>query len=220
MNHLTRLVIGFLLALSSIGASSDHATAAQVVFDNTASPSVTSFGPGCCQVGNEITLGGNAREISELSWQVSSQRMDVVAEFETRIYANNGVGGSPGSLLWSSGPISGIHVSASDTFLDIAVPNISVPPIVTITSIVLNSTPVALGRVRGGSPSVGSVTTAWYETSPDVWQQAPNFGPWGLRVLAVPEPSGVSLAITSGFLLIWLSRPSKRWSWCTHLKAR
>jgi hypothetical protein len=47
---------------------------------------------------------------------------------------------------------------------------------------------------------VGSVITSWVEGSPGVWQQ--QFGPWGLRVLAVPEPSTVSLVVVSACWLI------------------
>lgn len=196
-----------LLALSAILAPSglsaqvfsyqplSDATAPEAVFDDTANPGLLEFGPGAAQVGNEITLGGEARQITDVSWLVYSQNENVLASIETWIYANNGSGGAPGTLLWSSGPLTGIEISPSDTSLDIKVPNIAVPDTITITSIV-DAEPVALGRVFGGSPSVGSVDASWVETYPGVWYQQ-YFPPYGMRVIAVPEPSSVSLMITA-----------------------
>ncbi|MGA7178054.1 MAG: PEP-CTERM sorting domain-containing protein [Thiobacillaceae bacterium] len=204
MKYLTRLSSITLLALSGIGAGTAQAQPIQVVFDNTVNASGSIFGPACCQVGNEITLGGNARRIVQLSWAIDGQNTDIVADIETQIYANDGLGGAPGTLIWDSGLLTGIAVSATDTFLDIAVPEIAVPDIITVTSRFLDSAPVALGRVGGGAPSVGSIDTSWIETSPGVWQQ--QFGPWALRVSAVPEPSTLSLLIVAGGLLIRSSR--------------
>jgi hypothetical protein len=205
MKHRSRFLIILVLAWSSIGADSARATPVQVVFDNSINPSGTVFGPGCCQVGNEIVLGGEARNIIQLSWLIDSQNTDLVAGIETHVYANDGPGGAPGTLLWQSGPLTGINVSATNVFLDVVVPEIAVPDTITVTSIILDSTPVALGRLGGGPPSVGSINTSWIETSPaGVWQE--QFGPWGLRVLAVPEPSTVSLLICAGVLLAGLSR--------------
>jgi hypothetical protein len=186
MKRLPRFLIILIAALGCIAANSAGAAPVEVVFDNTLNPSGAVFGPGCCQVGNEISLGGNARKIVLLSWLVDSQNEDIVAGIETQIYANDGPGGAPGTLLWQSDPLT-FNVSATDTFLDVAVPGIIVPDVITVTSRILDSTPVALGRVNGGSPSVGGVVTSWIETSPGVWHQ--DFGPWGLRVLAIPASS-------------------------------
>ena len=204
MKHLSRFLIVLMLAWSSIGADSARAAPVQIVFDNTVNPFGTIFGPGCCRVGNEITLGGNARKIIQLSWLVDSQNNDVVVGIETQIYVNDGPGGAPGTLLWQSGPLTGINVSATDTFIDVAVPKVVVPDIITVTSRILDSTPVALGRVRGGSPSVGSITTSWFESSSGVWHQ--QFGPLGLRISAVPEPSTILLLVGAGVLLVRFSR--------------
>ena len=190
-----------VIVLNCLIFGTTHAT---VIFDNTINPSGTVFGPGCCQVGDEITLGSNERKIIQLSWLVDSQNTDVVVDIETQIYANDGPGGAPGTLLWQSGPLTGINVAANDTFLDITVPKISVPDIISVTSIILDSTPVALGRIRGGAPSVGSVNASWFESSPGMWNQ--QFGPWGLQVSAVPEPSTFALLISASILLIVFSR--------------
>lgn len=206
MAHLPRfLIILLILTWNGIGINFARATPVPIiVFDNTINPSGTIFGPGCCQVGNEVTLGGTEREIVQVSWLVDSQNNDIVGRIETQIYANDGPGGTPGTLLWDSGPLTGINVSATDTLLDISVPNIIVPDIITVTSRILDAVPVALGRLGGGIPVVGSVNTSWIESSPGTWNQ--QFGPWGLRVMAVPEPPVVLLLISTSVLLIGLLR--------------
>ena len=65
-----------------------------------------------------------------------------------------------------------------------------------------DAVPLALGRVFGGPPSVGSLDASWVETSPGVWGQWT--GPWGMQVVAVPEPSIVCLTSASCLLLVGL----------------
>jgi hypothetical protein len=201
MNRLPFL----LMILLGMSANSARATPAVFVFNNTANPiSGGVFGPSADQVGNQITLGGDARQITGLSWLITSQNTDLSAEIETHIYANDGVGGAPGTLLWSSGLLTGVNVSATDTLLSFAVPNITVPNTITVTSRIYDSTPVALGRVFGGTPSVGNLNASWVETSPGVWSHFS--GPWGMQVVAVPEPSVASLMIPACVLLVGISR--------------
>jgi len=64
------------------------------------------------------------------------------------IYANDGPGGSPGSLLWQSGPLTGLLIPAYSTELTVPVPDITVPDVITVTSQILSSTPIALGRLN------------------------------------------------------------------------
>jgi len=114
----------------------------------------------------------------------------------------------PGTQLWDSGLLSGVTVLATDAFLDIPVPKILVPNVITITSRILSSSPVALGRMDGGTPTVGNVDASWIESSPGVWQQ--EFGPWALRVSAVPEPSTMSLVGIAGVVLLRVARRDSR----------
>jgi hypothetical protein len=189
-----------------------------MVFNDTVNPGLPEFGPGAAQVGNEITLGGDARQITDVSWLVYSQNWNVMASIEMWIYANNGSSGAPGTLLWSSGLLTGIKISPNDTSLDVAVPNIVVPDTITITSIV-DATPVALGRVFGGSASVGGVDASWVQTYPGLWYQQ-SFPPYGMRVVAVPEPSSVSLMIIACAMLAGALRYSSRDSLAKHRPPR
>jgi hypothetical protein len=206
MNHFSRLLRVLLtLAWGIMSANSAHAISSVLVFDNTANPTSGGvFGPSSDQVGNEITLGGTARQITGLSWLVDSQNTQLIGEIETHIYANDGAGGAPGTLLWSSGLLTGIDVSPTETLLNIAVPNITVPDTITVTSRFFDAVPLALGRVFGGPPSVGSLDASWVETSPGVWSQWS--GPWAMQVVAVPEPSIVSVMITTCVLLVGILR--------------
>jgi hypothetical protein len=206
MNHPGRLLTILLaLAWGSTNSNSAHAESGIPVFDNTANPAPGGvFGPSAHQAGNEITLAGGGRQITRVSWLVDTQHTDLLTDIETHIYADDGAGGAPGTLLWSSGLLTGIPVHAADTFLTIAVPNITVPDTITVTSRISNSVPVALGRVYGGPPTEGSLDASWVETSPGVWAQ--QFGPWGMQVVAVPEPSAASLLLTASVLLVGLLR--------------
>lgn len=197
------LGISILLAIT-FGTGTARAAPLRVVFDNATSASGGIFGPGCCQVGNEVTLGGNARRIVQLSWLIDGQGTEITTGIEVRIYANDGPGGAPDTLLWESGLLTGIEVAATDSFLDIAVPEITVPDTITVTSRILDSTPVALGRRDGGPPSVGSINASWVESAPGQWYQ--DFGPWGMRIAAIPETPTLSLLIVAGVLLVCLRR--------------
>jgi hypothetical protein len=202
MNNLSRLVISAILACVSADANFSKASPAQVVFDNTGNPIVQVGGPMCCQVGNEVALTGTARYIVGLSWLVSSQGFDARAAFEAHIYANDGPDSAPGTLLWDSGPVTH-DLLATDMFFDIEVPRVLVPDTITVTTLELPATPVGVNRYFVGPPTEGSYITGWLERSylgPADWVQ--QYGPWGLRVLAVPEPSSLSLVIGAGVLLL------------------
>src|SRR5688500_2487308 len=122
-----------ILVLFSWIAGQPDSAHAEVIFDNLTGASIPTFGPECCRVGNEVTLGETARNISLLKLGVSSQGVDLIAGIEMGIYANDGPSGSPGSVLWQSGPLTGLLVKAEDTFIAVPVPFIGVPDVITIT---------------------------------------------------------------------------------------
>ena len=196
-----------LSLLITAGLSNASASPIEIVFSNVASPGGAVFGPACCQVGNEVTLGGTSRDIVGVSWLIDTQNTNLVTGFETWIYANDGLGGAPGTLLWDSGALIGLPISATDTILNVTVPHILVPDVITVTSLIFDTAPVALGRVIGGPPTVGSVNAVWLEDA-GVWAQQSSAFIFGLSVSAepVPEPSTVWLVLGGVVAFVGLSR--------------
>lgn len=192
----TRFTVVKMVAILSLGwitANPSIGRAGQIVFDNLRGASVPSFGPSCCQTGDEISLSGSARSITLLTLGVYTQGFDLNAGIEMAIYANDGPGTSPGSLLWQSGPLA-VFVPAATTEINFLVPGIIVPDVITVTSLVSSSDPVALGRLLPAPPTTGSLNNVWYEASPGTWASvAPAFAS-AVRVEAVPEsPSNALL---------------------------
>jgi hypothetical protein len=178
---------------------------AGIVFDSLTGATVPSFGPGCCQIGDEITLGGTDRYVSLLRLGVFTQRIDLTVGIEMAIYANNGFGGAPGTLLWQSAALTGLLIPANATEISIEVPNIAVPNVITVTSHVLSSTPAALGRLLPGPPTIGSLDAAWLENSPGVWVLEVSSFEFAVQVEAVPEPP-FSVLIAASLLGVALVR--------------
>ena len=189
-----------LLSVLSFGwfISIPPAAQASLVFDNLTGASGPFFGPGWCQIGAEIILGGTSRVVRMLELGVSTQGNDLTAAIQMAIYANNGSGGSPGTLLWQSGPLTGLFVPSTATAISVNVPDIVAPDVFTVTSVIIGSAPVALGRLSPGPATIGSLSGTWVETSPGVWVTGFAFA---MQVEAVPEPSMILPLAT---ILLWL----------------
>ena len=111
---------------------------------------------------------------------------------------NGGPGGSPGSLLWQSGPLTGLLIDAADTEITVTVPDITVPDVITVTSQILSSGPVSLGRLFPALPTTGSFNQAWIENAPGVW--GPGFAfAVQIEAVPVPEPPTIGLLVTGLF---------------------
>src|ERR1035437_4215508 len=206
MNKITRGLT--VLSFGWLAAGPPSARAG-IVFDDLTGASTPFFGPGCCQIGDEITLSGTARNISLLNLGVSSQGIDIIAGIEMGIYANDGPGGSPGSLLWQSGPLTGLLIPANATEISVQVPDVTVPDVITVTSQILSGTPVALGRLVPALPTTGSFDTAWLESTPGVW--GPGFA-FAVQVEAVPEPASNVLIVTGLLAMALLASIRNLWA--------
>lgn len=180
----------------------------RTVFDNTTQLGSAFFGPSCCQIGDEITLAGHARNIVQLSLMVSTQNSSQTAVVGSSIYSNDGAGGRPKTLLWQSGLLT-VNLAASDAIIDFAVPNVVVPDTITVTSQILSSSPVGLGRYQPGAPAVGTIDGTWIEADwigPGVWV-SPGFD-FAVRVFATeaPEPPSGWLIVTALVIMGWSCR--------------
>lgn len=200
MKKMKRLLI--VLSFGCFIAVSPSARADTKVFDNLAGAGPPFFGPGCCAIGDEITLGGTA-EVSQLKLGVFTQGIDLMVAIGMAIYANDGTGGSPGTLLWQSGALTGLLVPADATEITVQVPRIAVPDVITVTSYIFSSIainpatcgagwtwcPIALGRLSPAPPTVGSSHGAWlYADWLGQWEPIGGEGYYALEVDAVPEP--------------------------------
>lgn len=126
---------------------------------------------------------------------VDSQDSVVAADVEFAIFQNDGPGGAPGTLIWTSG-LTAVEVFSDQFVLDVAVPNVQVPDAITITSWIPEAEQVALGRFHSGAPSIGTFQTAWLESEPGVW--VPGFD-FAVRVFAteISEPSALYLLVAA-----------------------
>jgi len=200
--RITALLLG--LSLLWFAASQAGATPA-VVYDNTSGTLVDSqFNPGGFEFGDQITLGGSNRVVTQFQFAYQLQGGDGNETATVRFYANDGPSGAPGTQLFQSNPISisntgGVFVAGNVMNLDVSVPN-------SFTWSVL------FGNVTGDTvttgifnpPTVGSSDPSFYWIRQNgQWSKAPlGTGPANLyaRITAdnvvVPEPStGLLLAV-------------------------
>src|SRR5208282_1395828 len=81
------------------GSAPAWASEPSIVFDNTQN-SNGGLGFTALPYGAEVTLAGTNRVVNEIDLGVSRQGSPGTADFEVSFYANNGVDGQPGTLLW------------------------------------------------------------------------------------------------------------------------
>lgn len=180
------------------------------VFDNTVLPGANVVGPGCCRVGDEVILAGTFRHVVNISLAVYTQNADWLTSIEMRIYANDGPGGAPGTVLWDSGTATFV-VHAADTFIDFSVPGVLVPDTITVSSWISGQTGV--GRFIPSGTTVGTFAAPWIEANylpGDPWL-ASGF-PFEVRVDAVDEPGTAALTMLAVTLLFGIRRPTVRGS--------
>jgi hypothetical protein len=195
------------------------ATTIETVFDNTAPFGEPYFGGTCCRIGDEITLARAPRQLGEarivqISLAVAPQNIDWLAPIELRIYANDGSGGSPGSVLWDSG-IEIFFVHAEDRFVDFSIPSVVVPDTITVTSW-LPASDAILGRVKPVRTAVGTFDATWIEPDylPGVsWLRAnptrpppPSFAIQVQALQDVDEPGTLGLMLLSAALMARVDR--------------
>ena len=152
----------------------------------------------------EIVLAGSSRTVTSVAWQLSGQHSGVdAADIDFRVYANDGAEGEPGTLLWQR-VVTELVVAPGIELYEFSIPRVSVPDRITVTSRILDSSPIATGRVSSMGTSVGTYVARWVDSSGFVRHSRPLI--YGVRINAVPEPCG---AIVMGIATILLFG----WNW-------
>jgi hypothetical protein len=179
---------------------------AAVIYDNTTTP-IDGLTFSALQQGDEIEAAGEARIVTELLIGVSQQGVAGTADLQARLYANDGPGGEPGSLLWESPLMNDVALTGNVELISFPVPWVAVPNIFTWTIQTSDATPVAVGLPFFNPPTVGSSPDYSWFGSPGSWGRLFPSSPdlpqnYMARVIAVstPEPTSVLGLLSIGAL--------------------
>ncbi len=178
-----------LLLLLAVGAT---ATGQETVY--RVPTHNTGGGAGGYWQGDEITLGGTARQITSVT-----AYMYGVYGWEhllLRLCENDGPGGQPGTVIWDGG--LDFYFAQSTTHYTVAfdVPAVQVPDRFTF---LFSLQPSFEMNTLG--PDIGQWHTRWWFHGGGQWI---NISPPPLRVTiqAIPEPAGLALLVLGGLPLI------------------
>jgi hypothetical protein len=184
------------LVAAALAATALHAgvASADVAFDNTAAGTQGITTTTLPQLGDEVTAApGTARAVTELDLGFTSQGVPLTADLQAFLYANDGPGGAPGTLLWQSAVMSGVAINSTNLLVAFSVPSVVVPDTFTFTAAITNASGV-VGYVPASGATTGTFEQAWVG-SPGAFQTLPaNFEVEG-RVITSPVPEPSSLAL-------------------------
>ena len=164
------------------------------------------------EIGNEVTVSGANWLVTDLSIEIYSQGgifpngNPGYADFQAQLYANNGTGGQPGTLLWQSALEQHVNYPGGLSLLNFSVPDIAVPDTFTWTLLYSNTSPVPPGMPAGTAPAIGTADVCWVRgANSSLWGQVTAAGNLMAQITAVPEPTTCAL-LTIGVLTLGLRR--------------
>ena len=96
-----------------------------LIYDNTGSRFTGTVSSTQLEIGDEVHAAGNAREVTLLEIGVNNRSVPFTAELEARLYANDGLDGEPGTLLWQDTEAAALTLG--NDLIPFAVPNVLVP---------------------------------------------------------------------------------------------
>jgi hypothetical protein len=180
----------------------------------------TGYYAGESWVGNEIRLAAGPRTLVGIEFGYSMQmNASGAVDVAARIYANDGPDGSPLTLLWESGIYSNQPIS-DEGIIRFEIPSVNVPDVLTVMTYVYSTYiphpsipyPYTLrlpASVMASElpPTVGEAVWYWgHREFEHLWGRHDLRYALSVRVLAVPEPNLIQLALfafaslsTSGF---------------------
>jgi hypothetical protein len=169
------------------------------------------------EVGDDVEAAGADRYVTELDIGIFPQGgifpngVPGSADVEARIYANDGPGGQPRTLLWDSGRLYHVSYPGNVNLLVFNVPQVLVPNNFTWTLQFSNAAPYPLGEVYVDSPTVGNSNDyLWVRGAGSPWQQLniPGIDNLMAQVVAVPEPRASTFVALATAALWWHRRTS------------
>jgi hypothetical protein len=189
--------IRLILAAVVAAVSFQPTASAGVIFDNSTTGNQGITTTSASQLGDEVTAAGTLRTVTALDIGFTSQGVAATADLQAFIYANDGSGGAPGTLLWSSAVMTGVSLDSFNTLIEFSVPSVVVPDTFTFTAAITNPSPV-VGYVPASGASTGTFVQPWVGAPGSFSPLTPPFEIEG-RVIAgtaVPEPSTILLLAT------------------------
>ena len=184
------------LVAAALAATALHAGVASgdVAFDNTTPGNQGITTTGSPQLGDEVTAApGTARAVTELNMGFTSQGSPLTANLQAFLYANDGPGGAPGTLLWQSAVMTGVAINSTNLLVAFSVPSVVVPDTFTFTAAITNASGV-VGYVPATGATTGTFDQAWVGSPGAFSTLASVFEVEGSVITSpVPEPSSLAL---------------------------
>ena len=183
------------------------AAATVIIFDNFPGTGGITGGGGF-QLGDEIDVPQSApRFVTELDFGFTNGNTgSPTANVQAFLYANDGAGGSPGTLLWESAVVDAVIINSNHTVVAFSVPSILVPTTFTATASITDQVG-NFGYAAATGANIGTFVSAWIG-SPGAWIAIPPAFEIETRVLAMPvsEPSTPVLALLALVVCISINR--------------
>jgi hypothetical protein len=214
MKQTTSFVKRVVLLGCAVVAASGAAVVAQtptVIYDNTTNY-LGQFFYTANEFGDQIAFSGTATERTVTDFKVEYYLAPTTDNNETarvRLYNNDGPGQAPGSLLFDTGDVSITSGTSGYNYLDLQNLGLRVQDGITWT--------ILFGGIEAGEnvgvllynpPTVGSSFDDFWENSTGGWGTKTLPGTvanFGAQVLAVPEPSTMTLMLLGGISAIGLA---------------
>ncbi len=149
LNRVTSVITAALVVCAApvaVGAT---------IYDNSTSDlGPTSFTQ--LQIGDEVHPTGDERIVTQLFVGLTQQGFAGTADLQVRLYANDGKGGAPGTLLWESDLMDDVALTGQRELIAVDVPGVLVPDPFTWTVQISDTRPVAVGLPHFDPPTVGA----------------------------------------------------------------
>jgi hypothetical protein len=196
-------IVDALEAIDGSSASAEMlAPGSSVVYDNTTTMLGYFYSIADGEIcGDEVNLAGADRSVDSIDI-VLYANTSLTADTTIRLYANDGPGGAPGTVLWAD-TLSQVSYSGPTAVSAPVMPYTAVPNTLT-WAVEFNNRSAAggLGPVMYDPPTVGSsLNDFWLDDGTGwalYWFGGDPVANFGARITAVPEPTTLSLLCLGG----------------------